>query len=351
MKGRMFACTGFLILAGCVSSVSYGDLKAKHDHLLSVKEQWESEQQAIEERVENTTRAYHQVSVEQGNLKAQNDQVLTAVRVVKDDVRNTNAKVDRQMDRQEANLRAHEERMAQMEGRFTELMAKVTTMAETNHALTGRVDQLLTKMTKGLQANGSSTDAPKMKASVALSKKAVAAKMHDTSTPKSPAPTGATGSSAVSEGSVRGSEKLQGETPAVSSVAAGPSVQASSAVEKAMQQGSPLVKASVGPVPASELTAEKKGDASVASTPSKDRSSWRELLDKLRPSFAKPPESPKPSTVWNAPAGKPAREGLGQKTDGQAFATPPTGALTISGTPGVVVPEVSESKDVLPPTK
>ena len=341
MKGGMWMSIGVLVLSGCVSSATYGELKAKHDHLLSVKEHWEGEQQAIEERVENTTRAYHHVSVEQGNLKAQNDQVLTAMRTVKDEVRNTNSKVDRQ----EVNLRAHEERMVQMEGRFTELMTNVATMAETNHALANRVDQLLIKMSKTVQAKAP-TDVPKVKASQAELKKSVRAKSEEgVSAAVSPVEIQSTG---MSDAEPTRGEKMAAEKPVDGTAV----LSTSAAVEKGLQQRLPMVQTATGPVPASEFQANRNVGGAGASTPQKERSTWRELLDKLRPSVVKQPESPKPTVAGTPSAHKPGAEALAPRTEGQAFAAPPSSALTISSTPGVVVPaEPVDSKAGMPPTK
>ena len=344
MKGGMWMSIGVLVLSGCVSSATYGELKAKHDHLLSVKEHWEGEQQAIEERVENTTRAYHHVSVEQGNLKAQNEQVLTAMRTVKDEVRNTNSKVDRQ----DSNLRAHEERMVQMEGRFTELMTNVATMAETNHALANRVDQLLIKMSKTVQAKAPA-DGPKVKMSQAEHKKTVRAKSDESvSASVSPAEVQSTG---ISEAERKSGENIAAEKPGEGTAVLAPVLSTSAAVEKALQQRSPVVQTATGPVPASELQANKNV-VPVGSTPQKERSTWRELLDKLRPSVVKQLESPKPTVTGTPSAHKPGTETLGPRTEGQAFAAPPSSALTISSTPGIVVPaEPIDSKAGMPPTK
>lgn len=322
MKGRMWMTTGVLVLSGCVSSATYGELKAKHDHLLSVKEHWEGEQQAIEERVENTTRAYHHVSVEQGNLKAQNEQVLTAVRTVKDEVRNTNSKVDRQ----EGNLRAHEERMVQMEGRFTELMANVATMAETNHALANRVDQLLLKMSKTVQAKAAS-DAPKLKASLGQLQKPVAAKSEHAVS----APVAALEGESIGMAEVRAKSSEKAEKSVAPPVPVGQSAVTSAAVEKALQQRSPMEQTATGPAPASEFQANKIVVVPGTGPAQKERSTWRELLDKLRPSVVKQPESPKPTA---------------------AFAAPPSSGLTISSTPGAVVPaEPGQPRDVMPTNK
>ena len=155
---------------GCVGWWTYEQLHAKHDHLLDVKEQWESEQQSLEARVEDTARAYRHVSVEQTTLKHQVDKVIDTMRSAKEDIRLASVKIDRQ----DAILRTQQEHMTDLGQKFLSVMSQVATLAETNSALANRMDQILVRLNKVVQANSAArADSSKLKQGSAHAKAAL----------------------------------------------------------------------------------------------------------------------------------------------------------------------------------
>lgn len=132
-----------IAMQGCVSAGQYHDLEAKHGHLLDVKETWDSEQAELSRRVEDTRLAYQRMTVDQGTIKTQLDGIQQALRSSKSDLQMLANKVDGQ-----GNLfKEQQHQFLVVTDHFSQVISQVATLAETNHMLANRVEQL-TKVSK-----------------------------------------------------------------------------------------------------------------------------------------------------------------------------------------------------------
>ena len=323
-----------LMAPGCVGWGTYDELHAKHDHLLEVKEQWESEQQSLETRVEDTARAYQHVSVEQTTLTHQVDRVIETMRSAKEDLRVAGVKIDRQ----DAILRTQQEHMIDLGQKFVSVMSQVATLAETNSALANRMDQILVRLNKVVQAkHAEPAESSKTKHGSAHAKAAL---------------------DRPDDAVVKGDDKSDKSkvAPADSMQAFVPGVQLpGSAAYSLMNPVVPGVGTSVGSVastlqdlPQTEArtvpSLEKQNVPEVASVPvvpavkpavlEAKKGFIAEWIQKLRPTVVKAQEAPKPSAMTSG-GGQKASD-VNEKSNGEVFAAPtPSNSLTISTHPGV----------------
>ena len=319
---------------GCVGWGTYDELHAKHDHLLDVKEQWESEQQSLESRVEDTARAYQHVSVEQTTLKHQVDKVIDTMRSAKEDLRIAGVKIDRQ----DAILRTQQEHMTDLGQKFVSVMSQVATLAETNSALANRMDQILVRLNKVVQAkHAAPADSSKSKQGSAPAKAALdrpddaVVKEDDKSDTNKVPPTDSKQTfmpGVVLPGSAAYSlmnPVVPGVGPSVDSVASTPQdlPQAEARTVPSQEKQNVPEVASVPVVPAVKPAVREAKKSFIA-----------EWIQKLRPTVVKAPEAPKPSAMTSG-SGQKASD-VNEKSNGEAFAASmPSNSLTISTHRGV----------------
>lgn len=323
-----------LMAPGCVGWGTYDELHAKHDHLLDVKEQWESEQQSLETRVEDTARAYQHVSVEQTSLKHQVDRVIDTMRSAKEDLRIAGVKIDRQ----DAILRTQQEQMTDLGQKFLSVMSQVATLAETNSALANRMDQILVRLNKVVQAKhaapaeSSKTKHGSAQAKAALDRPDEAVVKGDDKSDKSKVASADSMQAFVPGVQLPGSAAYSLMNPVVPGV--GPSVGSVASTP----QDLPQTEARTVP------SLEKQHVPEVASVPvvpavkpaviEAKKSFIAEWIQKLRPTVVKAPVAPKPSAMTSG-GGQKASD-VAEKSNGEAFAAPmPSDSLTISTHRGV----------------
>lgn len=323
-----------LMAPGCVGWGTYDELHAKHDHLLDVKEQWESEQQSLETRVKDTARAYQHVSVEQTSLKHQVDRVIDTMRSAKEDLRIAGVKIDRQ----DAILRTQQEQMTDLGQKFLSVMSQVATLAETNSALANRMDQILVRLNKFVQAKhappaeSSKTKHGSAQAKAALDRPDEAVVKGDDKSDKSKVASADSMQAFVPGVQLPGSAAYSLMNPVVPGV--GPSVGSVASTP----QDLPQTEARTVP------SLEKQHVPEVASVPvvpavkpaviEAKKSFIAEWIQKLRPTVVKAPVAPKPSAMTSG-GGQKASD-VAEKSNGEAFAAPmPSDSLTISTHRGV----------------
>ncbi|MDF0667114.1 MAG: hypothetical protein P0119_13705 [Nitrospira sp.] len=323
-----------LMAPGCVGWGTYDELHAKHDHLLDVKEQWESEQQSLETRVEDTARAYQHVSVEQTSLKHQVDRVIDTMRSAKEDLRIAGVKIDRQ----DAILRTQQEQMTDLGKKFVSVMSQVATLAETNSALANRMDQILVRLNKVVQAKhagpaeSAKTKHGSAQAKAALDRPDEAVVKGDDKSDKSKVASADSMQAFVPGVQLPGSAAYSLMNPVVPGV--GPSVGSVASTP----QDLPQTEARTVP------SLEKQHVPEVASVPvvpavkpaviEAKKSFIAEWIQKLRPTVVKAPVAPKPSAMTSG-GGQKASD-VAEKSNGEAFAAPmPSDSLTISTHRGV----------------
>jgi hypothetical protein len=323
-----------LMAPGCVGWGTYDELHAKHDHLLDVKEQWESEQQSLETRVEDTARAYQHVSVEQTSLKHQVDRVIDTMRSAKEDLRIAGVKIDRQ----DAILRTQQEQMTDLGKKFVSVMSQVATLAETNSALANRMDQILVRLNKFVQAKhaapaeSSKTKHGSAQAKAALDRPDDAVVKGDDKSDKSKVAPADSMQAFVPGVQLPGSAAyslmnpvVPGVGPSVGSVASTPQdlPQTEARTVPSLEKQHVPEVASVPVVPAVKLAVIEAKKSFIA-----------EWIQKLRPTVVKAPVAPKPSAMTSG-GGQKASD-VAEKSNGEAFAAPmPSNSLTISTHRGV----------------
>jgi hypothetical protein len=318
-----------LTTPGCVGWWTYDELHAKHDHLLGVKEQWESEQQSLETRVEDTARAYQHVSVEQTTLKHQVDQVIDTMRSAKEDLRITSGKIDRQ----NAVLRTQQEHMTDLGQKFVSVMSQVATLAETNSALTNRMDQILVRLKKVIQAKpvapvgSSKAKEGSVHAKAALDRPDDAVVKEDDKSDQNKVAPADSKHALVPGAELPGSAAYSLMTPVVPGI--GPSVGSAAATPQ------DLPHAQAHAVPSLETPNVPEGaslpvvPAVTPAVPEAKKSVVAEWIQKLRPTVVKAPEAPKPRAMTSA-GGQKASD-VNEKSKGEAGTAPvPSNSLTNS---------------------
>lgn len=323
-----------LMTTGCVGWWTYDELHAKHDHLLDVKEQWESEQQSLETRVEDTARAYQHVSVEQTTLKHQVDRVIDTMRSAKEDLRIASVKIDRQ----DAVLRTQQEHMTDLGQKFVSVMSQVATLAETNSALANRMDQILVRLNKIVQAkHAAPADSSKTKQGSAHAKAALdrpddAVVKEDDKSDKNKVPPADSKQAFMPGVVLPGSAAYSLMNPVVTGV--GPSVGSVASTPQDLPQAEARTVPSLEKQNVPEVASLPVIPAVKLAVPEAKKSFIAEWVQKLRPTVVKAPEAPKPSAMTSV-GGQKASD-VNEKSNGEAFASPmPSNSLTISTHPGV----------------
>ena len=323
-----------LMAPGCVGWGTYDELHAKHDHLLDVKEQWESEQQSLETRVEDTARAYQHVSVEQTTLKHQVDRVIDTMRSAKEDLRVAGVKIDRQ----DAILRSQQEHMTDLGQKFVSVMSQVATLAETNSALANRMDQILVRLNKVVQAKhaapaeSSKTKHGSAQAKAALDRPDDAVVKEDDKSDKSKVAPADSMQAFVPGVQLPGSAAYSLMNPVVPGV--GPSVGSVASTPQDLPQTEARTVPSLEKQNVPEVVSVPVVPAVKPAVLETKKSFIAEWIQKLRPTVVKAPEAPKPSAMTSG-GGQKASD-VTEKSNGEAFAAPmPSNSLTISTHRGV----------------
>jgi hypothetical protein len=323
-----------LMTPGCVGWWTYDELHAKHDHLLDVKEQWESEQQSLEARVEDTARAYQHVSVEQTTLRHQVDKIIDTMRSAKEDLRIASVKIDRQ----DAVLRTQQVQMTDLGQKFVSVMSQVATLAETNSALANRIDQILVRLNKVVQAkHAAPAESSKTKQGSAHAKAALdrpddaVVKEDDKSDKSKVAPADST-HAFVPGVELPGSAAYSLKNPVGTGV--GPSVGSVAPTPQDLPQAEPRTVPSLEKQNVPDVASLPVVPAVKPALPEAKKSFIAEWIHKLRPTVVEAPEAPKPSAM-TAGGGQKASD-VNEQSNGEAFAAPmPSNSLTISTHPGV----------------
>lgn len=326
-----------LAVQGCVWAGEYKELEAKHGHLLDVKETWDSEQSELSRRVEDTRLAYQRMTVDQGVLKSQMDSILQALRASKSDLQTISNKVEGQ-----GNLiKEQQHQFGLVTDHFSQVISQVATLAETNHMLANRVEQL-TKVTKqtatkvadvnkkissgGVKRASATSDGaeptddagPKEKAAVLSGVE----KMPATISPPSPV---ADGYESISSPGVSSGP----QTSSLSPTSTGTTDLATGGTLSVATGSAPIVQSSVVSTPSSG--AGLKPELAMKS------GRWQQVKDLLRIGGSTPAKG---SEMSASPvvSKSPAASGASHVGEAMAASPRPQSLSTISSTPGVPAP-------------
>lgn len=324
-------------MQGCVSAGQYHDLEAKHGHLLDVKETWESEQADLSRRVEDTRVAYQRMTVDQGTIKAQLEAIQQSLRASKSDLQILGNKVEGQ-----GNLfKEQQHQFTVVTDHFGQVITQVATLAETNHMLANRVEQL-TKVTKATATKVA--DVNKKIASGAGKRSTASGEGGESEevAGKDKHPVLSGGVEPVpTSGKVVNPSGVTAGSPAVSSMPVAPDPSSLSPTSARSLEGmSPVnptvasVSASVVPPPVSAMLSPDVTEKPVSLAKPGRWQQLKELVGMGRPNAAHGSEQSRPSVV-----SKPVPSS-GPSHGGEALAASPTvhSLSTISATPGVPAP-------------
>jgi len=196
---KLMAALSIAVLSGCVSTGEYQNLEAKYEHQLEVKELMETEHDELSHRMDTVDQVYRHVAQEQIGVKAQANKIQGDLRAVQEQVRDT----QNLYESQKAQFAQQGQQLSTVDAHLQTIGGKIETLTETTAALANRferVETLIGKIGKSVQARGSSPEPTKPRVQSA-ERKAEPSKKADV-VAKADTPTAEPGTSPVSGGSV-----------------------------------------------------------------------------------------------------------------------------------------------------